>query len=827
MELEKLISYKLLKETDETLFAQVKAVYDMVKETINGISGCFNEYTMHNMDHSLRVANYMEQLAFGIDETKIETQARQFNAAEYAILLLSSILHDIGMFIRPQDRSAIKNGVVKYSETLTFQGVLNVKNGDENEAIKEIVRLTHAARINEFLNYKFNDKTSTIADLLKIDNKYSYAEDVALVCQAHGEDYDFIKNKLRNSTTKGQYEYNQQYFAALLRIADYLDLDKQRTPILWFSMMGIDGFSKSEWETHFQISNEKKLKSYFDGKLQIYFDGKSSNAKIHRKYLKYIDDLTKEVEMADDFLNHKDAPEKYRLRICRKIDNLVQTEGFDYSDLRLSLDYSAITELLMGKNIYGDSKLGLRELIQNSIDACKLMKEISSEYSTGEPAIRIIISKKDGYVKIWDTGIGMTLDVVKNHFLSVGKSYYKTNEYLFKNFNYKPIGQYGIGFLACFLLSDNIVVKTKHYKSNQVYQIELEKNSEYVVTHTEESPLFCGTEIKLEYKSFFDVFKSTENLLEFLKTSFETTVPIYFCDKDSASEELITNRNHELLKQIVERTKKGKIETIDCSMFSSLLTGRILMKPQKVLHKQGVEDLLTNEVYIFKKKQNKFEKTVEVPEGLYRLILYAKLREEDYNEIKKTSKAIEKKQNEILALAKKTGTLIMLLVNQKDKMPLPAFIFDQDDFNESNTLELFKNSKLEYYEELFYYKNFRDIYVYENKYMNMRPCRLFNETRFRSMYSEGETYPTCLYYKDILVKDFRVISAIVPYNFSVCGYINYAGTDLRLDVSRNEIIEGEKLLDKEFNKTILKYKRDKESDPQIRLFIDRLLDYLA
>ena len=52
--------------------------------------------------------------------------------------------------------------------------------------------------------------------------------------------------------------------AAYERIADYLDLDKQRTPMLWFSIMGIEGFSKSEWETHFQISNEKKLKDYFD-----------------------------------------------------------------------------------------------------------------------------------------------------------------------------------------------------------------------------------------------------------------------------------------------------------------------------------------------------------------------------------------------------------------------------------------------------------------------------------------------------------------------------------------------------------------------------------
>ena len=91
-----------------------------------------------------------------------------------------------------------------------------------------------------------------------------------------------------------------------------------------------------------------------------------------------------------------------------------------------------------------------------------------------DPAIYIRYSKKNNYVKIRDTGIGMSLDVVKKHFLNVGKSYYKSNDYLHKNYAYKPIGQFGIGFLACFLLSENVTIKTKYYKNNEINQIELE-----------------------------------------------------------------------------------------------------------------------------------------------------------------------------------------------------------------------------------------------------------------------------------------------------------------------------------------------------------------
>ena len=138
------------------------------------------------------------------------------------------------------------------------------------------------------------------------------------------------------------------------------------------------------------------------------------------------------------------------------------------------------------------------------------MKEIGlkeRDVMVVEPSIVVSYSKQDGYVKIKDTGIGMTLDVVKKHFLNVGKSFYKSNDFLFENRTYRPIGQYGIGFLACFLLSDSVTVKTKHYSNHEINQIELEKNSEYVVTTSQETPNFFGTEIKLEYDNFFKVFK--------------------------------------------------------------------------------------------------------------------------------------------------------------------------------------------------------------------------------------------------------------------------------------------------------------------------------
>ena len=174
------------------------------------------------------------------------------------------------MFIRPIDKENIKNNIINHTTSLTFDGVMKTVNNEE-EAIKEIIRLTHAQRIKDFVDLDFGGKT--ISNILMLDDKYPYTDDVVSICISHGENYDYLKS-LRRDCAKGNYHYNPQYLSAILRIADYLDLDKQRTPILWYKIMRIDGFSKDEWERHFIIHNEKKFKKYINNKIQIFFDGK-------------------------------------------------------------------------------------------------------------------------------------------------------------------------------------------------------------------------------------------------------------------------------------------------------------------------------------------------------------------------------------------------------------------------------------------------------------------------------------------------------------------------------------------------------------------------
>ena len=153
------------------------------------------------------------------------------------------------------------------------------------------------------------------------------------------------------------------------------------------------------------------------------------------------------------------------------------------------------------------------------------------------------------------------------------------NEYIFENHKYKPIGQYGIGFLSCFLLSDNVTVKTKYYLNNEINQIELEKNSEYVVTNTQETGFFVGTEITLDYNTFFSVFNNQDQLLTFLETYFYTDIPIILRDDDSGKQIEIKNSCERECNNFLQKERSNsKYISFLCSNHSDYFEGKLIIK---------------------------------------------------------------------------------------------------------------------------------------------------------------------------------------------------------------------------------------------------------
>lgn len=179
MELTDLALYRYLQQKDTKLCGQVLSVYDLVKPMLNGTSGCFKNYTMHDVEHSLRVAKYMGELACGIDVDKncMPTRIREYNAFEIALILLCALLHDIGMVIRPSDEEQIKNNQLAHCDGLAFQSILAANDNSEVAAIQEIIRRVHAERVEDYVRYHFEDSShnnKSISSYLQLDDKYDY-----------------------------------------------------------------------------------------------------------------------------------------------------------------------------------------------------------------------------------------------------------------------------------------------------------------------------------------------------------------------------------------------------------------------------------------------------------------------------------------------------------------------------------------------------------------------------------------------------------------------------------------------------------------------------
>ena len=184
-----------------------------------------------------------------------------------------------------------------------------------------------------------------------------------------------------------------------------------------------------------------------------------------------------------------------------------------------------------------------------------------------------------------------------------------------------------------------------------------------------------------------------------------------------------------------------------------------------------------------------------------------------------------KKCQEIFALATQKGTTILLFIKDADIFQFPNYFYDFET-PDKELEEILKNSNLDFYPEFFNYRNIHPVYTLENDYIYLYGCGLYNGERFeRSFSEEKENPPTYLYYKDILVRDFRMVRGFIPYAYEIFGYINYKGKDLKLDVSRNEIIGGYKNLSNEFNKILLRYKKETETDVTVLKFLDKMLLY--
>lgn len=570
----------VLREKESPFLHNLQIAFEQARELMSNRTPCtFANYTLHNIEHSIRIADYM----YDIVKESLDNDIEPIGELDIVILLYSAILHDIGMVLDDEEIEDIESDnylneknekyPIQLSGIKNIDWIKSIENEDNQKkyAIQEYIRRIHGFRAKKYvIRLQLEQK-----NFFSIPNfsTLNFHEELALICQSHNESYDWIIKNLREEQIKGEYKYSPQFCACLLRIADILDIDERRTPSELFNSINPKGKSKEEWLQHRVIQNANKV-IHKNGRICFEFIGECNDAKIHRKIYHYLDWVKEEIIGIKKIIQK--LPSRYFLNFDVDLVRKITPKGnYTIPDNKMSIDYRAVSTLLMGEKIYGDKKFGLRELLQNAMDACKLRSEIENKnYKIGddryEPCVKIILDDANNEIRIKDNGIGMNLDVINKHFLSIGKSYYRSDEFKIGNYDYQPIGTFGIGFLATFMLSDKVVVRTKPLNFNILYEIELEQGEEYSCIKEAENNKLEGTEIILDYSKMLDVFEEEDSIEDFIRENVisEDVEFILYNKNENKLLNVGFNKNYDLQKELL----------IDVSNYLSGIEGYISIK---------------------------------------------------------------------------------------------------------------------------------------------------------------------------------------------------------------------------------------------------------
>ena len=258
---------------------------------------------------------------------------------------------------------------------------------------------------------------------------------------------------------------------------------------------------------------------------------------------------------------------------------------------------------LMINSIYTNKEIFLRELISNASDALdkryyNSLTEKKESINKEDLKIRLEVDKEKRTLTIIDDGCGMNKEDLENNLGTIAKS----GSLAFKEAQEKKdevdiIGQFGVGFYSCFMVSKDVVVESKAVGEEKAYRWHSKGVDGYTIEEIEKDSV--GTKIILTIKDDIEDEKYSRYLETFVIKELVTKYSDYIrypiiMDvphdklKEGTNNEYETIIETETLNSMVPIWKKKKSE-ITPQEYHSFYSAKFsdFSEPQKVIHTQA------------------------------------------------------------------------------------------------------------------------------------------------------------------------------------------------------------------------------------------------
>lgn len=495
--------YQYLQTKSPEYAAKAIELHDSISGWLAYIPQSFPHYTRHTVEHSEEIVVQASSLLFVDGNPK--RPVVNLSGVEAYSLIAASYLHDAGMVASDEQKAEILNspewkewteggggGAVRYSEIVRFRESSTPSDDALRNfladiqvrfLIAEFVRLKHHFRSgrlveqhqSELARFAFDDPvlTRTIAD----------------ICVSHGLSHHELHDDARypdRRTIRGEL-INVMFVSLIFRLADLLDMSSDRAcPLLLNAASPLPSESLAHWTQYQRITHRLVAHD------RIEIHAECQNQLEHRYLQDWCSWLVDESEHAGTIMAHSRrhnewVPPMVSIEGSNPSIRITPSPEASYvpSRWRLDLDPDIILERLV-YDLHSNTKVFLRELIQNALDAtrCQIFLELAGE----SPAFSGAFTRLDKIIRdrypvcidlvereftsplsgeretrqvltISDYGIGMDNEVIEKYFLQIGRSFYSSDEFR-REFGFFASSRFGIGFLSVFAVSDHVEVDT-------------------------------------------------------------------------------------------------------------------------------------------------------------------------------------------------------------------------------------------------------------------------------------------------------------------------------------------------------------------------------